>query len=289
MSYNKVTATADEVAAFVAKKGHRPGVNRVQCGICGARLWFSGFTAASHERGKRHQAVERAQRMAREMERYAAANPQTSKSTNAGLAADVITPAPLAPEYRPTTTTVVAEDAPIGVLLWPVRSPEFAPNFTLERVEIVRTAASSFVRWIYESGNERVFNVGDEVAVQFPPKHVVLPAEDGKTWWNLVDADGAPVMAGEYTAPNGKRFQIDAGPDINGLGDNGKPLRALVRVVPSATNCTWDAYADQLGHRWHWVNGPRFPQGTPEYAAYADELRAELKKWAAGEGEYAFL
>jgi hypothetical protein len=284
--YDKVAATADEVAAFVAKKGHRPGVNRVQCGVCGARLWFSGFTAASHERGKQHQSAERALRMAREMERHAAAHP-AKPSTNVGPAAEVVEPAPVAPEYRPVTSTVVAEHAPIGVLLWPVRSPEFAPNFTLASVSIVRDAYSSYVVWTYENGDVRNFELGQEVAVQMPSKHVSLPAADGRTWWNLLNADGTPVMAGEYAAPNGQRFRIGSAPDVNALGENGKPLKVVVDLLPSATGCAWEVYADQLGHGWRWVNGPEFPAGTTEYAAYAAELRAELKKWAAREGEYA--
>lgn len=64
------------------------------------------------------------------------------------------------------TTTVIAEDAPIGVLLWPVRSPEGAPNFTLATVEIVRNVNGSFIRWTYESGATRVFPVGEAVAVR---------------------------------------------------------------------------------------------------------------------------
>lgn len=64
------------------------------------------------------------------------------------------------------TTHVVAEDAPLGVLLWPVRDPKFAPNFTLERVEVVRTENRSFVRWVYQSGTERVFGLGEQVVVQ---------------------------------------------------------------------------------------------------------------------------
>lgn len=34
------------------------------------------------------------------------------------------------------------------------------------------------------------------------------------------------------------------------------------------------------------LTGPRCPEGTPEYAAYATELRAELAKWSAGEPPY---
>lgn len=34
--------------------------------------------------------------------------------------------------------------------------------------------------------------------------------------------------------------------------------------------------------------GPRYPAGTPEYEQYAEELRTELKKWAAGEPPYPY-
>lgn len=33
---------------------------------------------------------------------------------------------------------------------------------------------------------------------------------------------------------------------------------------------------------------PRFPVGTPEYEQFATMLRAELKKWAAGEPLYEY-
>jgi hypothetical protein len=33
---------------------------------------------------------------------------------------------------------------------------------------------------------------------------------------------------------------------------------------------------------------PLYPAGTPEYAAYADELRIELDKFAAGEPPYPY-
>lgn len=32
---------------------------------------------------------------------------------------------------------------------------------------------------------------------------------------------------------------------------------------------------------------PRFPKGTPEYDKYEADLKEELAKWVAGEGEYA--
>ena len=66
-----------------------------------------------------------------------------------------------------STQSVVAEDAPLGVQLWPTRSPEYAPNFTLERVETVRDINGTHVRWVYQSGTTRVFRLGESVTVQF--------------------------------------------------------------------------------------------------------------------------
>jgi hypothetical protein len=60
-------------------------------------------------------------------------------------------------------TTVIAEDAPIGVLLWPVREARYAPNFTL--ASVTRTATS--VIWTYENGSTRHFFPGDEITVKF--------------------------------------------------------------------------------------------------------------------------
>ncbi len=34
--------------------------------------------------------------------------------------------------------------------------------------------------------------------------------------------------------------------------------------------------------------GPRYPAGTPEYTAYATELRTELAEFAAGEAPYEY-
>jgi hypothetical protein len=65
----------------------------------------------------------------------------------------------------PATTTVKVEDAPIGVQIWPTIAPEFAPNFTLDRIEVVRTEVRSYVRWVYQSGTVRVFRVGEEIAI----------------------------------------------------------------------------------------------------------------------------
>lgn len=64
-----------------------------------------------------------------------------------------------------TLATVAAEDAPLGVQLWPTRTPEYAPNFTLNRVEVVRTPGGQYVRWVYESGDQRIFKMGELVAV----------------------------------------------------------------------------------------------------------------------------
>jgi hypothetical protein len=68
-------------------------------------------------------------------------------------------------------TTVTAEDAPLGVCLWPVRDDQYASNFTLERVETVRTASGTRVRWVYQSGKDRWFQLGERVVVRIDPAH----------------------------------------------------------------------------------------------------------------------
>jgi hypothetical protein len=51
--YQRVVATAEEIAAFVAKKGYEPVVYRVQCSNCGARLWGSGLGIGAHDRSRK--------------------------------------------------------------------------------------------------------------------------------------------------------------------------------------------------------------------------------------------
>jgi hypothetical protein len=66
-----------------------------------------------------------------------------------------------------TDHTVTAEEAPIGQLLWPVRDAKYAPNFTLDRVSVIREADATYVEWRYESGNVRHFPVGEQVACRW--------------------------------------------------------------------------------------------------------------------------
>jgi hypothetical protein len=63
------------------------------------------------------------------------------------------------------TTTVKAEDAPIGVQLWPTRTPAGAVHFTLLQVRTVRTAATHNVVWHYEDGKTRSFRAGEQVVI----------------------------------------------------------------------------------------------------------------------------
>jgi len=75
-------------------------------------------------------------------------------------------------------TSVIAENAPLGVQLWPTTTPESAPNFTLAAVEIlsrkVRQEDGSWfeypatVIWTYQSGTERRFRLGEVVACELP-------------------------------------------------------------------------------------------------------------------------
>lgn len=62
------------------------------------------------------------------------------------------------------TRLILAEDAPIGQLLWPVTSPDKALNFTLMEIRTSRRAAG-LVTWVYENGRERHFDLGQHVAI----------------------------------------------------------------------------------------------------------------------------
>jgi len=69
---------------------------------------------------------------------------------------------------------ITAEDAPVGVQLWPTTHPRYARNYTLESVEVVRRTIRDFhgtttvdqVVWNYENGQERTFRLGERVAAE---------------------------------------------------------------------------------------------------------------------------
>jgi hypothetical protein len=61
---------------------------------------------------------------------------------------------------------IVAEDAPIGVQLWPTIDPKFAANYTLAQVGIIRDAYGTHVHWLYEGGAERLSKMGEKIAVR---------------------------------------------------------------------------------------------------------------------------
>lgn len=63
-------------------------------------------------------------------------------------------------------TSVKAEEAPIGMPLWPTRTPEAAVAYTLESVCLVRTATESRVVWTYLNGTTVDYAAGEMVAVQ---------------------------------------------------------------------------------------------------------------------------
>jgi hypothetical protein len=67
-----------------------------------------------------------------------------------------------------STTSIVAELAPLGVQLWPTHSAKYAPNFTLDNVAIVRDSRGEYVVWTYESGETRTFRKGELVTAQLP-------------------------------------------------------------------------------------------------------------------------
>ena len=65
-------------------------------------------------------------------------------------------------------TSVIAEDAPIGVPLWPTTHPRFDRNFTLSSVSTVRDSYGTHVLWLYENGETRSFSIGERVSVEYP-------------------------------------------------------------------------------------------------------------------------
>jgi hypothetical protein len=76
------------------------------------------------------------------------------------------------------THTIAAQDAPIGVQLWPTITAKYALNFTLQSVEIIRrtlrdasgTYDVATVEWTYESGATRTFGLDERVAVRSRPQ-----------------------------------------------------------------------------------------------------------------------
>ena len=48
--FNRVRPTPEETQEFKAKRGHSPGTHRIECKICGKRLWGSGLGIGSHTR-----------------------------------------------------------------------------------------------------------------------------------------------------------------------------------------------------------------------------------------------
>lgn len=75
------------------------------------------------------------------------------------------------------TTMVIAEDAPIGVQLWPTTDQRYAGNYTLTCVTTVtRTARwanvtqeTTKVVWTYESGRVDIYDLHELVACRIHP------------------------------------------------------------------------------------------------------------------------
>lgn len=65
-------------------------------------------------------------------------------------------------------TFVLAEDAPLGVPLWPTTHPRFDRNCTLSSVSTVRDEYGMHVLWTYENGETRKFSFGESVSVEYP-------------------------------------------------------------------------------------------------------------------------
>jgi hypothetical protein len=65
---------------------------------------------------------------------------------------------------------IKAEDAPLGVPLWPTNGRDYLlSHHTLKQVVVVRSTSpdlGSFVRWTYQSRTGRRFRLGDEIEVE---------------------------------------------------------------------------------------------------------------------------
>jgi hypothetical protein len=122
------------------------------------------------------------------------------------------------------TASVAAEDAPIGVQLWPTITPESAPAFTLDRVEIVRTETQKYVRWVYQSGTIRVFELGQTVAC------------DGMSLgdWMAEGLDPQPLVIVAPTQPTratAKSHDLKVGDTFTYFGRFGQPWAEGAQVT----------------------------------------------------------
>lgn len=83
---------------------------------------------------------------------------------------------PIESKQVETPEFVTAEDAPIDVPLWNVEGQN-PDHVTLMRIDTMRTATRSLVRWIFKNGTERTYDFGEQVAVKLPTP---TPADTGK-------------------------------------------------------------------------------------------------------------
>lgn len=110
-------------------------------------------------------------------------------------------------------TTIAAEDAPLGVPLWPSHSVR---RFTLTAVSVIRDRAGTRVIWLSADGTERTFGVGEQVTVRYPASSArfetqqrVIFEEDG----GLGGPQNAVILSEYATAsPEAMYFvSLDAG------------------------------------------------------------------------------
>lgn len=136
------------------------------------------------------------------------------------------------------TGTVKAEDAPLGVLLWPVTRPEAEPNFTLASVTRVSRLDRTTIVWEYQSGKTRTFAPGEDVVVSAEAAehrgHVYLVrSESGNVlqvyaWPNdLAAAQGAYCNDGFYVL----RWEDPTDAERAEYGDDDDPVRKVLVVA----------------------------------------------------------
>src|SRR5690606_9608127 len=104
---------------------------------------------------------------------------------------------------------VVAEEAPLGVQLWPAH-PGHEKNLTLKSVTREWTGEREIVRWVYEGGAVRTFELGEEVACgRIPGQPYVQTAAV-----LLVDGEQGNVEAIRFPSQDAARDWEDEHEDV---------------------------------------------------------------------------
>lgn len=109
---------------------------------------------------------------------------------------------------------VVAEDAPVGVQLWPSLSPKAGPSLTLESVEVVSRKIretndgtwyvyTDSVTWTYQDGHQERYTISEKIDVDFEKVALDRRAKIKIGRWTY-DATIHPEGYASYTTRQGR-------------------------------------------------------------------------------------